>query len=58
MGLPTLSKICVEPEPEYLAVYNHVLKLESFNRLADQPGNTAANGYTDRRQDTGAPDEN
>ena len=36
-GIANLSKICVEPEPEYLAVYNHVLKLESFNRLADQP---------------------
>ena len=36
-GIADLSKICVEPEPAYLAVYNHVLKLEAFNRLADQP---------------------
>ncbi len=36
-GIADTSKICVEPEPQYLDVYNHVLKLEAFNRLAHQP---------------------
>ena len=36
-GIADTTKICVEPEPEYLEVYNHVLKLEAFNRLAHEP---------------------
>ncbi len=36
-GIAELSRICVSPEPQFFAVYNNVLKLESFNRLAHAP---------------------
>ena len=33
-GVANLTALCTEPEPEYFRVYNSIIKLETFNRLA------------------------
>ncbi|MCA1596517.1 MAG: phytanoyl-CoA dioxygenase family protein, partial [Chloroflexi bacterium] len=36
-GIARLEAACVEPQPPFMAVYNQVMKLESFHALAQQP---------------------
>lgn len=36
-GIARIEAACVEPQPAFMAVYNQVMKLESFHALAHQP---------------------